>query len=245
MPSVIVSQVNPLISTEKIKDLFSFCGSIDNVVQLAPDQFEVLFQLTKALETALLLNEAELEDSVISVSTKDTFSEKEPLAPHLPQSLGAQAYPDNEDIEQEEKPKLAVLAQLLASGYKISDSLIERAIAFDKEKGLSQSFLSFINDLDAKYLHTKDPESTALKNLDKANSALGDITTKLNSFANLRDVQNYLDKAAASTSGLRIHRFYKNVTNEILEVHQEANRLYLLQKEQEKKRDAVPASEKE
>lgn len=236
MPSVIVSQVSPLVSTEKIKELFSFCGAIENVSQIAPGQFEVLFQLTKALETALLLNEAELDDSVIFVSTKDSFSEKDALA----QSLNAQAYPDNEDINQEEKPKLAVLAQLLASGYKISDSLIEKAIAFDKEKGLSQSFLSFINDLDAKYIHTQDPESAALKNMEKANAALGDITTKLNTFANLRDVQNYLDKAAASSSGLRIHQFYKNVTHEIMEVHQEANRLYLLQKEQEKRREAVP-----
>lgn len=232
MPSVIVSKVNPLVSTEKIKELFSFCGAIENVTQLAPDQFEVLFQLTKALETALLLNEAELEDSVISVSTKDSFPEKDTLA----LSLGAQAYPENEDINQEEKPKLAVLAQLLASGYKISDSLIEKAIAFDKEKGLSQSFLAFINDLDAKYIHTQDPESTALKNMEKANAALGDITSRLNTFANLRDVQNYLDKAAASSSGLKIHQFYKNVTQEIMEVHQEANRLYLLQKEQEKRR---------
>lgn len=244
MPSVIVSQVKPSVGADHIKELFSFCGKIDNIEPKGTGTFEVSFKLEKAMETALLLDDAELEGSAISVvaSNPPTYESSGAVpGDHKVQNSDRRAAEeadaeDNGDILQEEKPKLAVLAQLLASGYKVSDQLIAKAIDFDKKQGISASFLAFINDLDARYIHSKDPESVASKNLEKANVALGDLTSKLTTFANLRDVQNYIDKAAATRSGLRIHRFYKDVTKEIQDVHAEANRLYNLQKQQEQQK---------
>lgn len=251
MPSVIVSNVGSSVLSKQVEELFSFCGKIVSVNQLGPGSFEVQFQLSKAVDTALLLHNAELKDSVISVTT-DTppvysdYSDNEQQLADNKQQLGDLDNRDqnvNKDINQEEKPKVAVLAQLLASGYKLSDSLIAKAIDFDKERGISKSFLSFLDNLDAEYIHSKDPESAASKSYAQANVVYSDLTRKLDDFANLRDVQNYLDKAAASKGGLKIHHFYKNVAREIKEVHQEANRLYSLQKSQnqtnQKESDAI------
>ncbi|WPK27191.1 hypothetical protein PUMCH_004568 [Australozyma saopauloensis] len=237
MASVIVTNVDPTVSSAKVKELFSFCGKIEAVEQKKTGTFEVKFQLEKALETALLLNDAELESSVINVARADPPS-YDSTSSVGNTGLDKKVQEENaseDDILQEDKPKLAVLAQLLASGYKISDDLIANAIKFDQERGISSLFMKFINDLDNKFLHTSNPESTASKNIELANNVLGDLSNKVTSFAYLRDVQNYIDKAAATPSGLRIHRFYKDVTKEIKDVHLEANRLYELKKGREDK----------
>lgn len=252
MPAVLVSNVGPDVTVDKIEEFFSFCGQITEVKSLGSGTFEVVFKLTKAVETAILLNDAELETSTISVATA-TSSTGPPLyessgdvsidamAKTAVQNGTGYPDPDTEDISQEEKPKLAVLAQLLAAGYKISDKLIAKAIQIDQQQGISTRFKAFITNLDAKYIHSNDPDSVASKNLEKANIALGDLTSKLTTFANLRDVRNYLDKAAATHTGLRIHKFYKSVAKEIKDVHEEAFRLYALQKK-EGEAKAVSAS---
>lgn len=248
MPSVIVSKVKPSVGADNIKELFSFCGKIESIEPKGAGSFEVFFKLDKAMETALLLDDAELEGSAISVvaSKPPAYEPSGAVASdhkvQMSDTYDAEQADaeDNGDISQEEKPKLAVLAQLLASGYTVSDKLIAKAIEIDQKQGISASFMSFINDLDSRFIHSKDPESAASKNLEKANFVLGDLTNKLTTFANLRDVQNYLDKAAASRSGLKIHRFYKDVTKEIQEVHAEANRLYNLQKQQEQQKQQEP-----
>ena len=243
MPSVVVTNVSRSVAPAQIGELFSYCGKIEPVQLLSPGTFEVVFKLDKAVETALLLKDAELEGSVISVSTPSIpgYDEATSVAvgdnkvkPGNHSKLAdADVDDEGEDIPQEEKPKLAVLAQLLASGYHISDSLIDRAIQIDQKKGLSASFKSFIHDLDSKYIHSHDPESVAHRKLKRADHVLHGFTHKLSSFAKLRSVHNYLDKAAASPSGLRIHQFYLHVAKEVKEVRAEANRLYNLQKAQE------------
>ncbi|KAK0566626.1 hypothetical protein OC861_003149 [Tilletia horrida] len=51
-------------------------------------------------------------------------------------------------IGQEDKPRTAIIAEFLAHGYVISDSITQRAIDYDAKHGYSEKFKSFVFGLD-------------------------------------------------------------------------------------------------
>lgn len=241
MSSVLVSHVPKSISASKVEEFFAFCGSIKYVNALSsPDSkynsFQIVFTSEKALDTALLLNDAELDGDSIIVTEEKLPEYNEPPSGAIPGDLDNKVQSDviktgdnsYDDISQEEKPKLAILAQLLASGYKLSDDLIDRAIKIDNEKGISSKFKSFLRDLDSKYLHTKDPDSSTSKNLNKAQDQLNSLSASFQPY--LHKLNHYFEKASASPYGIKVHRFYNQVAKEVKDVHAEATRLYNLKK---------------
>ena len=81
-----------------------------------------------------MLNGGTLDGSTISVTSDEVATPS--LANVQPVKSTAQtpAEVDGHDIEQEEKPRSAVVAEYLAHGYALSDTAIERAIAADKRE---------------------------------------------------------------------------------------------------------------
>lgn len=256
MSSVIVSHVPTSVTSASLLEFFAFCGSIKAVNDLGTEdgynKFQVTFSLNKALSTALLLNDAELDGVPIKVE-EDKFSEeaaekeadKLPATNDIPKDAIIETTktndPNYDDIVQEEKPKLAIVAQLLASGYKISDDLVARAISVDREKGISTKFRLFLTDLDNKYIHSTDPESTALKNISKAQNQLTSIQNSWEGLKYQQKLNHYFDWALQSSVGVKVHEFYKQAVTEVKQVHAEATRLYNLKKAESK----TPVSEKE
>lgn len=51
-------------------------------------------------------------------------------------------------VHQEDKPKTAIVCELLAHGYLLGDEVTKRALDFDKKHGYSGKFASFLADLD-------------------------------------------------------------------------------------------------
>lgn len=246
MSAVTVSHVSKSVDLYKLQEFFSFCGNVQSINELDTDEkgfktFQVNFTLEKAVETALLLNDAELESVPVKVSksTLPTYEEAAKIGELESSDNKVQSEVDGaiitgddsyDDISQEEKPKLAILAQLLASGYKVSDDLIDKAIKFDGQKGISTKFKSFLADLDTKYLHTQDPESTAAKSLNKALSQLSSLTNLVQKSTYLQKLQHYFEKASSNPYGAKVHDFYKQVSKEVTDVHKEATRLLEIKK---------------
>lgn len=249
MSSVIVSHVPTSVTAAKLQEFFAFCGSIKSVNELGADgtghsKYQVNFVLEKALSTAVLLNEAELDGVPISVVTESLLPSYDEVPKKEAGAIASGAVQDDnkvqdsvhtgdenyDDISQEEKPKLAILAQLLALGYKLSDDLIAKAVKVDKKQGCSSKFKSFLNNLDTKYLHTQDPESSASKNINKAQTQFNSFSTQLQNSSYTQKLQHYFDRASASPYGAKVHKFYKQVANEVTDVHNEATRLYNLKK---------------
>lgn len=247
MSSVIVSHVSNSVPAAKVEEFFAFCGSIKYVNQLSPDlagynSFQIVFTSEKALDTALLLNEAELDGLPIVVEEEKLpeygdVPNKETTDNKVQSDVTKTGDSSYDDISQEEKPKLAILAQLLASGYKLSDDLIDRAIKIDKKKGFSAKFKSFLGDLDSKYLHTQDPELTAGQSINKAQGSYNSLSALISKLSYLQKLQHYYEKAQAHPYGAKIHDFYKSVAKEVKDVHAEATRLYNL-----KKAESAPAT---
>lgn len=258
MSTVIVSNVPQSISNEKLHEFFSFCGKVKSINLIEKTEktgkYEVQFELEKALHTALLLNEAELDSVPIQVEKSETPPDYAAVG-NQNASFGGDnkiqssvlASGDNkdadastvtgdseyDDISQEEKPKYAIMAQLLASGYTLSDNLIQKGIDVDKEKGYTSKFKSFLTSLDEKYIHSNKPDSAAGKGISKAQSTFGDLAKSFNESGYQKKWNQYLEKASNHPYGVKVHDFYKNLAEDAKEVHLEAKRLSELKKERE------------
>lgn len=237
MSSCIASHIPISISIEKLQEFFSFCGAIKSINLLKEEEkfktYEINFKHEKAISTALLLNDAELEGVPIKVEENKELpsydevpnKQTETVTDEKIQSTvtGDENY---DDVEQEEKPKYAIMAQLLAQGYGISDNIIEKSITFDKDHGYSTKFKTFLTNLDEKYIHLNDPNS-------KSSQILGDLKSSGQNYYN--KLGRYFDKVSTHPYGMKIHEFYKNLAADVKDVHKEAKRLNELKKEQESK----------
>ncbi|KAF3987991.1 hypothetical protein FT663_04218 [Candidozyma haemuli var. vulneris] len=249
MSSVTVSHVSKSVAAPKLKEFFAFCGVIRSVDELGADEngynkYRVNFESEKALSTALLLNDAELDSVPIVVkeeslpSYDDLPDKQEGAGDHKIQSSSSEKADaatitgdsDYDDISQEEKPKSAILAQLLASGYSLSDDLINRAVKFDNEKGYTTKFKSFLTDLDQKYVGSQEPGSHANRGLNKAQEQFNTLHSSFQGSSYQQKLQYYFDKASSHPFGAKVHEFYKQISKEVQDVHREAKRLYELKK---------------
>lgn len=69
-----------------------------------------------------MLNGGTLDGNSLSISS---------AAGDAPHEDASHQHHEGEDIDQEAKPRSAVLAELLAHGYQLSDNALEKAIAVD------------------------------------------------------------------------------------------------------------------
>ncbi|KAI3403556.2 hypothetical protein KGF56_003601 [Candida oxycetoniae] len=256
MTSVIASNIPTQVSSAKVREFFSFCGKINDLIELENNgkntkSFQIVFASPKAVTTALLLNDAELENSFIKVEESST-TEGELSKPTDTSSSGTATATDDkkttgdktyDDVDQEDKPKFAILAQLLADGYVLSDAIIERGTEFDKKNGISERFNKFIKDLDEKYVHSQDPNSRVNQQYNRAQDAL-----------HKSSLWQYFSDAAKTPLGTKIHQFYLRLSNDVMDVHGEAKRLAQIKREKEttavesnkgeEEQENVPKSEK-
>lgn len=240
MSSVIASNIPTQVTPAKVREFFSFCGKITDLVELENDgkvkKYEVIFQSPKAVSTALLLNDAELDNTFIRVDEVKEITDGGNASATTGGATGATTTTTGgssgdailtgdktyDDVDQEDKPKYAILAQLLADGYVVSDSIIERGAEFDKKNGISEKFNNFIKGLDEKYVHSADPNSAVNQQIEKATDSY-----------NKSSLKKYFDDAADSALGRRIVQYYKNFSNDVKDVHAEAVRLAKIKKEKE------------
>lgn len=252
MSSIIASHIPTTISNEKLQEFFGFCGKIKSINLLDKDdkfqKYQITFESPKALSTAVLLNDAELDGVPIIVEEEPKgiveqpqalhedppsyeATEKSAIEDHKIQSNATLTGDDNyDDITQEEKPKSAILAQLLSQGYNLSDQLIEKSIKFDNEKGYTTKFKSFLNNLDSKYLHLQEPESSASKNLNSISNKFNSLASSFQGSKYQQKLSHYYEKASSHPYGVKVHDFYKNLHKDVIDVHNEAKRLNELKK---------------
>jgi hypothetical protein len=168
------------------------------------------------MKTALLLNNTQLGPNHLNVVSA---SGEEPS-----EEAGSDSKTDERDtdeITQEEKPRARILAEYLAHGYVVGDATIERAINLDSKHGVSNRFLSTIQNLDQKY-HATDRARTA-------DQSYG-ITQRANEF--LSGLSTYFEKASNTPTGRKIVKFYTDGAKQVQDIHAEARRLADLKKDE-------------
>jgi len=163
-----------------------------------------------------MLNGGSLDGAHLSVLS-DTVHPDEEEAPHVPGS----------PLDQSDKPRAAIAAEYLAKGYKLSDNVLQRAIQFDSEKGISKRFLNYFQSLDA---------SIGAKALGPDQTISGKLTSTIQTatlHAKTVDEQkgytkgagDYYARALSSPFGQRVRSFYTTTSKQILDIHEEARRI--------------------
>lgn len=126
---------------------------------------------------------------------------------------------DRDEISQEEKPRSRILAEYLAQGYAVQDKAIERAIALDQQHGVSNRFMSTLQQFDAKY-----------KASEKVQAADQKYGVSERAMQGWRGLSSYFEQASNTPTGQKVRTFYEQGSKQVLDVHNEAKHLASLKK---------------
>ncbi|KAJ8103225.1 hypothetical protein POJ06DRAFT_65695 [Lipomyces tetrasporus] len=224
MTSIIVSNISPEVTQQQISDFFSFCGKISSInlrdassaeTATKLQEARIVFENETAAKTALLLTDTKLDNS--NVVVQPDISAPAETSESASSAAAATAEEEN-DIQQEYKPKAAIIAEIISHGYVLSDKAVLMSAEFDKQHGISSRFQKFLSDIDTKYNITNRAATTA----SSADTKYG-ITERVNQTRGL--FQRYLDLAMGSTTGAKVRQFYADASKEANDIHKEARRL--------------------
>merc|ERR1712093_742062 len=203
MSAVYIANLSPTTSKESLDKFMAFCGSIQSIEMQEGNKAIVTFEKPSAASTALMLNGGTLDGSPIQVSS-------ELVDEDTPSIVGEEHYHD--DIPQEAKPRTAIVAEYIASGYILSEGIINKAVAFDQKNGISRTFLDFFRKL-----------------TEQARTKAGELDQQVHLTEKAKNAwqvgKSYYSKVLTSEFGQQAQSFYTQTSNNIKSVHEEASRI--------------------
>jgi len=214
--TVHVKNISSTTSEKEVKDFFSFCGKISSLELTTAGETKnatVTFEKETAAKTALLLDSTQLGSTQVQVTSSTGSTEDD--GSHFKSN----EHRESDEITQEEKPRSRIVAEYLAHGYVIGDQTLQKAIDLDHKHGISNKFLSTLQNLDTKY-HATDKA----KSVDQSYG----VSQKTNSL--LSGLTSYYDKAVATPTGKKFANFYTQTSRQVVDIHNEARRLADLKK---------------
>ncbi|GAA6016415.1 hypothetical protein JCM11491_002404 [Sporobolomyces phaffii] len=219
--TVTVSSLAPTTTKETLEHFFSFCGKISSI-ELEGGEAKVHFLKESAAKTAQMLNGGVLDHSTIQVTSSDTEAPK--LANIKPNPAVEHEHDKHGDeIEQEDKPRTAIVAELLGSGYHLSDQVVHKAIETDSQYGISARFLPWFNSLASKVQQTAQPH------VERATQKVKEVDEKqglsLKAKASYIIGSKYYTAALNSPVGAKVQQFYTVASKQVHDVHEEALRI--------------------
>lgn len=230
MSSVIVSNVPDKVTPAELIKFFSFAGRVSDLRPLSEKgKYQVVFEDPKAVSTALVLNDAELDNTFIRVDEDLELTDGETgVAPQqggvekerqediqatLSDAYGQIRHKHSADLHQEDKPKYAVLAELLSHGYSLSDDVVKKAADLDKKNGLSDNYQNFI-----KSLNENKEKCPVIRGEEKIGKAYENSDLK-------KYFDNLSDEISHSKGGLTVSQFYQKVANDVNSIRDQAKKL--------------------
>jgi RNA recognition motif-containing protein len=211
--TVHVEGISAQTTEKEVRDFFSFCGKISSL-SVTPTSDEssstksatVTFEKETAAKTALLLDNTQLGPAQVTVKSAASLGDLAPAAKEAEQG--------GDEVAQEDKPRRRIVAEYLAHGYVISDKVIERALALDKQHGVSNRFTKALVDFDSKYKATEKAKVADEKYQvsQKASSAWDTMNS-------------YFESALSTPTGQKLRNFYTEGEKQVIDVHNEARHL--------------------
>ncbi|KAL5520037.1 hypothetical protein ACEPAG_1697 [Sanghuangporus baumii] len=213
-----VSNLSPETSEEKLHDFFTFCGKIESIEYKGTDGVStVYFEKPSAVTTALMLNDGTLDGAKISVKSDEVHPDED----------REESQTNGTPLTQSDKPRAGIAAEYLAKGYTLSDQILQRAIELDKQKGISQRFLSYFQQIDttvgAKAL---GPDQTVSGKLQATLTSATERAREIDQQKGfLKSMHDYYSNAISSPFGQKVREFYMNTEKQLKDIHEEARRI--------------------
>lgn len=211
---VIVTDISDKAGEKTVKDFFLFCGKIKEFELIKEESSDkqiayVTFERDTAAKTALMLTNAVIGDSQITVKSVDDGPG------------GSDDFDENDSDES----KANKLAEILAAGYSLQDAIIEKGVEFDARYGvlctLKEYLLQLQNNLknlDQKYQLTETVTTRATdinkkySVLDKAHYVYDQTNSKVN---------NFLE----TSTGRILHEYFNCTTKQVFNVQYMARQI--------------------
>lgn len=115
------------------------------------------------------------------------------------------------------------MAEIIGSGYHLSDQVIRKAIDTDTQYGISAKFLPYFNSLASKVQQTAQPH------VERATQKVKEVDEKqglsLKARAGMIVGSKYYTAALNSPVGSKVQAFYTSASKQIHDVHEEALRI--------------------
>ena len=173
----------------------------------------VTFEKETAAKTALLLDNTQLGPAQVHVTSAASLDQMSGG-----KSAGsADESSSSDELSQEDKPRSRIVAEYLAHGYVLSDSVVQRALQMDQQHGVSNRFVSTLSQFDQK-----------LKATEKAQTIDQKYGVSSSAAAGWRGLASYFEKAQSTPTGQRLRSFYDQGQKQVLDVHNEAKHLAAL-----------------
>lgn len=238
---ITVSQLSSTSSEKSITEFFSFCGKISNVqYDASTHTAHITFEKEQAARTALMLNGGTLDGAAIHVGSEHINEDH--------QTTGRPSLDERDHIEQHDKPRAGIVAEMLAKGYILGDGVVNKAIQVDQKQGISTRFLNFIRGLNTSIGQKIGGPDATVTSQAKATIAAGQqramtineqhqITQRVQTFDEqhglTRQATTYYSKAISSPFGQRVLSFYTETAKQVQDVHEEAKRIAQAEKERQ------------
>ncbi|KAI9478760.1 MAG: hypothetical protein EXX96DRAFT_572177 [Benjaminiella poitrasii] len=222
---VIVKNISPKTEEAAIKDFFSFCGVINafEMKKSSNDDYQlalVHFEKESAAKTATLLSQAVVDDSPIEV--EPYFSTAVPAATENTTEMNKEVEAANQP--QETKSASRIMAELLASGYVLTESVIAKGVEFDEKHNVSTRFNGYLNkvginldNLSQKWHRSSSSSNDIGSNNVNERSATAD-TEHVQGNSRMQNLMN-------SRASLKVQGFASRIANKVSNVHEEAKRI--------------------
>ncbi|KAI0629892.1 hypothetical protein C8Q77DRAFT_1139081 [Trametes polyzona] len=217
-----VSGISDATTEQHLTDFFTFCGKITSVQYDKPNHTATIhFEKPSAAKTALMLNGGTLDGAHLTITSDQVHQDKDDGAAH-----------HEGHIDQADKPRAGIAAEYLARGYTLSDQILQRAIELDKQHGISNRFLSYIQSLDTKLGEKAlGPEKTLSG---KVQETLASATQQAKAVDEQKGITktatDYYTRALSSPFGQKVKAFYTSTSKQVLDIHEEARRIAETQK---------------
>jgi len=206
-----VTEIDSKTTEEDIKNFFSFCGKISSIELEGsdPKSATIVFEKYTAAKTALLLDNTTLNGKSMSVKSVSDGGAADSRR---------KSSPVNGDLRQEDKPRTAILAEMLAHGYTLSDTVLHKGIEFDKSNGISDRVTVALKKMEERF-HVQD-------RVQKTNETYH-VSDTLNSW--YKYFYDYLNQTVNQTletqTGQKVRKVYDDTAKHIRETHEKAKEI--------------------
>lgn len=241
---VLIKNISTETKEATIKDFFSFCGVI-KAFEMKLDEQDgqhqiaiVIFEKESAAKTATLLSQAVVDDSPIEVEPFFVKVNAEPINSNTANKEINDNAQQQQQQRQESKSVSHVMAELLASGYVLTESVINKGAEFDNKHGVSTTVNGYLNkmginlaQLNQRFYTSSTAKSNPETVTDDSNHAqqtrsatatsTTDTPTSNSSSGGSSRIQNLL----GSKAGLKVQGIASRVADRVTNVHEEAKRI--------------------
>ncbi|KAF1799077.1 hypothetical protein FB192DRAFT_1287226 [Mucor lusitanicus] len=232
---VLVKNISLETQEATIKDFFSFCGIITAFEMKRDTQGEkhqialIMFEKDSAAKTATLLSQAVVDDSPIQV---EPFFKQVPTAENITTPVARDAQQQQQQQQQqsqESKSVSHVMAELLASGYILTESVVNKGAEFDEKHGVSTRVNGYLTKmgLGMTQLNQKFHSSSNLKekSVPVAVAAVPVDASTTTATTAASPAPSRMQNLMNSRASLKVQGFASRMAGKVSTVHEEAKRI--------------------